>query len=189
MGKLRKGRMTVYEQDRKCYLLTPLDPHTENRLELSQDRIEKNKQDRKGYLQTVLDPLHHGMARFFLIGLFRNVFQINLQISLVGVSSTIKHAEIDWQLFFSVGVSLLSIAMGVPTMFHTMKTVLGGLYWYYQTVPTAHADLCENFKCKTTIEIGCFIGGIVLYIAMVIWSVIKLCSLYICWGHLMNIGY
>lgn len=188
-------------------LVTFLDmSYISNRLERYR-REEENDRDgqwRMKYLKCVLDPLERGMARFFLLGLYRNAIQNNLQISVAGINQHLNEGKRDPQLMFSIFISWFSTCLELPDIISTLMVVSSGFSWYCLNIDKSDkrgfkwflAKICQSdeedanvrwvFK-RILVNYAMFIGFTFVYICFVVWSLVKFFGLFVCKEHLINI--
>merc|ERR1712137_391709 len=137
------------------------------------------------YLKSVLDPLEHGIAQFFIVGLFRNAIQNWLQITVAGISWHIGTA--DSQVLVSVFFSCFFQSLEVYDMFRTLWIVFSGLRWYWSNAYKSNDDHdVRRVFNRIIVHIVVFIVCLILYILCVISSMAKFIALFQCPSHLTN---
>lgn len=160
--------------------------YTFGRLRESKYKISTKARWRKNYLHAALDPLHHQMVHFLFVGLLRNAFQINVQISLAGIN-----LALDPQLVFSIVVTLLSIIVETPYMCGTLRAVVTNYTWYTKSVDLGagsaqHRIDAEPLKQHIFKDMIYFGVGMLFYVLLIFWSIEKIVALAVCKSHMMD---
>lgn len=72
------------------------------------------------YLHLAKVEVKTGIARFITVGLAQRAVQTNVQIAWLGLSAAVTK-ELDWQVMFSIVVSLLGMMITIPKIFEVLQ--------------------------------------------------------------------
>jgi len=176
---------------------------TLKKMNLFKPGIAEHDLDRTNkYLTLARVQLERGVARFILIGLIQNALQANLQTTFVALNWDATRTDYpDGQMLFSVVMCFLNSVLDLPDMisiFLLCRQVLNDVNAEDLDERTRpYRSATDSFRKRQKMpkvlysELKYkgyrFIGQVIVYILISCWTMYKLCGMYACPGHLINI--
>mmetsp|Transcript_33759 Transcript_33759/g.93271 ORF Transcript_33759/g.93271 Transcript_33759/m.93271 type:complete len:469 (-) Transcript_33759:133-1539(-) len=135
------------------------------------------------YLSLSQSQLHVAIAKFICVGLAQNAIQTNVQTTLVGANYDAT-GSLDLQMLFSVIMCLTGTLGDFPDALEVLSIVakaLKGLVDVDRASPKA-AELYSRIQWALLR----FLLYLAVYLAVTLWSVLKLVAIFACPHHLWN---
>jgi len=146
---------------------------------------DETKNTARNYYKLARVELERGLARFGIIGLIQNVFQLSLQVSFLGIQYRLTDS-LDINILTSVILLLVTgIIPDFPDMVDIVKIVHS-----VKPIPNAESfgGRVQRARRKVVCQLCIFILMMVAYLLLLVWCICKLVAVFVCPDHLWDVS-